>query len=46
MAYVYAAGIVLCSIMTIMVSHPFMTYALQMGMRIRVTCCSMIYKKV
>lgn len=45
-AYLYAAGIVLCSLVSITVFHPFILYAFQLGMRIRLTCCSLIYKKV
>lgn len=45
-AYLYAAGIVLCSLISITVFHPFILYAFQLGMRIRLTCCSLIYKKV
>lgn len=44
--YLYAIGIIMCSILTISFSHPFMVYALQMGMRVRITCCSLIYRKV
>ncbi|KAJ6637207.1 putative multidrug resistance-associated protein lethal [Pseudolycoriella hygida] len=44
-AYLYAAGIVLCSLISITVFHPFILYAFQLGMRIRLTCCSLIYKK-
>lgn len=46
LVYLYAVGIILCSILTISFSHPFMVYALQMGMRVRITCCSLIYRKV
>lgn len=45
-AYLYATGIVLCSLISITVFHPFILYAFQLGMRVRLTCCSLIYKKV
>lgn len=45
-AYLFAAGIVICSLFSITVFHPFILYAFQLGMRVRLTCCSLIYKKV
>ncbi|GFG33086.1 hypothetical protein Cfor_12110, partial [Coptotermes formosanus] len=44
-AYVYAAGVVLCSALNIFVIHPFMMGIVHMGMKIRVACCSLIYRK-
>lgn len=45
-AYLFAGGIVLCSLLSVTVFHPFILYAFQLGMRVRLTCCSLIYKKV
>jgi ATP-binding cassette subfamily C (CFTR/MRP) protein 4 len=45
-AYIYAAGVVLCSALNVIVIHPYMMAILHMGMKIRVACCSLIYRKV
>lgn len=44
-AYQNAAGIVVCTFLMVICYHGYVLYALQMGMRIRQTCCSMIYNK-
>lgn len=44
-AYYYAAGIVLCSFVPVAVFHHFILYIFQIGMAIRVACCSLLYKK-
>ncbi|XP_020285395.1 probable multidrug resistance-associated protein lethal(2)03659 isoform X2 [Pseudomyrmex gracilis] len=44
-AYLYAACIVLCSAINVFVIHPYMMAILHMGMKIRVACCSLIYRK-
>ncbi|EZA62671.1 putative multidrug resistance-associated protein [Ooceraea biroi] len=44
-AYMYATGIILCSAINIFVIHPYMMAILHMGMKIRVACCSLIYRK-
>jgi len=44
-AYMYAVGIVLCSAINVFVIHPYMMAILHMGMKIRVACCSLIYRK-
>ncbi|XP_056646549.1 probable multidrug resistance-associated protein lethal(2)03659 [Diorhabda sublineata] len=44
-AYYYAAGVVLCSLISILLSHPYMFAVCHMGMKIRVACCSLIYRK-
>ncbi|XP_043284648.1 probable multidrug resistance-associated protein lethal(2)03659 [Venturia canescens] len=44
-AYLYAGGIVLCSATVIFFRHPFMMAAIHMGMKVRVACCSLIYRK-
>lgn len=44
-AYGYAAGIVLCSLLPVMIFHHYILYIFQIGMKIRVACCSLLYKK-
>ncbi|KAL6254639.1 hypothetical protein P5V15_013946 [Pogonomyrmex californicus] len=44
-AYLWAAGIVLCSAINVFVIHPYMMGILHQGMKIRVACCSLIYRK-
>lgn len=44
-AYIYAAGIVLCTIVSICFTHPFFIYAWQLGIRLRATCSSVIFRK-
>lgn len=44
-AYIFAGGIVLCSALNIFVIHPYMMAIFHMGMKIRVACCSLIYRK-
>ncbi|XP_012274748.1 probable multidrug resistance-associated protein lethal(2)03659 [Orussus abietinus] len=44
-AYLYAGGVVMCSAINIFVIHPYMMAILHMGMKIRVACCSLIYRK-
>lgn len=45
-AYYYAGGIVACSFVPVAVFHHFILYIFQIGMKIRVACCSLLYKKV
>jgi ATP-binding cassette, subfamily C (CFTR/MRP), member 4 len=45
-AYLYALGIILCTLVPVLVFHPFILYFFQIGMKIRVACCAMLYKKV
>ncbi|XP_039444244.1 probable multidrug resistance-associated protein lethal(2)03659 [Culex pipiens pallens] len=44
-AYYYAGGIVACSFVPVAVFHHFILYIFQIGMKIRVACCSLLYKK-
>ncbi|XP_046392416.1 ATP-binding cassette sub-family C member 4-like [Ischnura elegans] len=44
-AYWHAGGVVLCSGIAIYVSHPYMISAMHIGMKVRVACCSLIYRK-
>ncbi|XP_012058527.1 PREDICTED: LOW QUALITY PROTEIN: probable multidrug resistance-associated protein lethal(2)03659 [Atta cephalotes] len=44
-AYGYAVGVILCSALNVFVIHPYTISMLHMGMKIRVACCSLIYRK-
>lgn len=44
-AYLYAGGVVLCSALNVFVVHPYMMGVLHLGMKMRVACCSLIYRK-
>lgn len=41
----YAGGIVLCSALNVLFMHPYMLSNLHIGMQLRVSVCSMIYRK-
>lgn len=44
-AYYYAAGVVLCSLINVLCVHPYMLGVCHIGMKLRVGCCSLIYRK-
>uniref|UniRef100_A0A1B0C9L7 Uncharacterized protein n=1 Tax=Lutzomyia longipalpis TaxID=7200 RepID=A0A1B0C9L7_LUTLO len=44
-AYLYAGAVVLCSALTVLFMHSFMLSNLHEGMKLRVSMCSMIYRK-
>ncbi|XP_062528577.1 ATP-binding cassette sub-family C member 4 isoform X3 [Bombyx mori] len=44
-AYLCAAAVVVCSALNVFVMHPYMMAILHMGMKFRVACCSLIYRK-
>ncbi|XP_018350478.1 PREDICTED: probable multidrug resistance-associated protein lethal(2)03659 [Trachymyrmex septentrionalis] len=44
-AYGYAVGVILCSALNVFVIHPYTISMLHMGMKVRVACCSLIYRK-
>ncbi|XP_045033103.1 ATP-binding cassette subfamily C member 4 isoform X4 [Daphnia magna] len=44
-AYLYAAGVVLGSVLYTMTLHPYFFLCQHTGMRIRVAACSLVYKK-
>ncbi|KAK9869833.1 hypothetical protein WA026_003562 [Henosepilachna vigintioctopunctata] len=44
-AFIYAAGVVFCSLITVLVVHPYMLGVCHLGMKLRVACCSLIFRK-
>ncbi|XP_059490449.1 probable multidrug resistance-associated protein lethal(2)03659 [Neocloeon triangulifer] len=44
-AYWYAAGVILCSGISIVTLHPYMLGIMHIGMQMRVAACSLIYRK-
>lgn len=45
-AYFYAGGVIACSFFYVISIHPYMLGMLHIGMKMRVACCSLIYRKV
>lgn len=46
MGYVHAAGIVLCSLFSIVINNEFNMYTARLGMKIRAICGSLLYRQV
>ncbi|XP_017068567.1 probable multidrug resistance-associated protein lethal(2)03659 [Drosophila eugracilis] len=44
-AYYYAAGVILCSALNVIIMHPYMLGTMHVGLKMRVGMCSMIYRK-
>ncbi|KAH0554301.1 probable multidrug resistance-associated protein lethal(2)03659 [Cotesia glomerata] len=44
-AYLYASGVIFCSAANVFVLHPSLLAIFHMGMKLRVACCSLIYRK-
>lgn len=44
-AYLAAGVIILCSVVNMFVIHPYMMASTHIGMKIRVACCSLVYRK-
>lgn len=44
-AYLYAGAIVVCNLLPAVTFHPYCLYILQIGMKIRLGCSAMLYKK-
>lgn len=45
-AYVFGIGIILTTLITVLVLHPYMLAVMHIGMKMRVACCSLLYRKV
>ncbi|KAF5277747.1 hypothetical protein FQR65_LT03727 [Abscondita terminalis] len=45
-AYIYAVGVILCSLLVVLFHYPYMNGVLHAGMKVRIGCCSLIYRKV
>lgn len=45
-AYLYACGIVLCSLVPVITFTPFIFYIMEMSMKLRIGCSRLIYDKV
>ncbi|XP_063704489.1 probable multidrug resistance-associated protein lethal(2)03659 [Culicoides brevitarsis] len=44
-AYLWASGIVICSLIPVLTFHPFIMFIFQVGMKLRIGCCCLIYEK-
>ncbi|XP_032579405.1 probable multidrug resistance-associated protein lethal(2)03659 isoform X1 [Drosophila sechellia] len=44
-AYLYAMGVVLCSLISRLFFHPFMKYLFRVGSRVRLACAGLVYRK-
>lgn len=44
-AYLYAVGIIVCTALNLLIIHPFMLGLSHLGMKIRISAISMIYRK-
>ncbi|XP_066250934.1 probable multidrug resistance-associated protein lethal(2)03659 [Euwallacea similis] len=44
-AYLYAGILILTSFLSVMVSHSYMLASHHLGMKMRIACCSLIYRK-
>lgn len=45
-AYYYATGVVMSMFINVLIVYPFLLYLYHTAMKIRVACCSLIYRKV
>ncbi|KAH1013297.1 hypothetical protein HUJ04_002305 [Dendroctonus ponderosae] len=44
-AFFFATCIMMCSLITVGIFHPYIMAGLHVGMQIRVACCSLVYRK-
>jgi ATP-binding cassette subfamily C (CFTR/MRP) protein 4 len=45
-AYLYAAGIVLCAFLDVVINHPYLYYVLETSMKLKIGSTGLVYKKV
>ncbi|GFG28327.1 hypothetical protein Cfor_09080 [Coptotermes formosanus] len=45
-AYMYAGALIFCTIFSVILTHHSFLVCQKIGMRIRIACCSMIYRKI
>lgn len=45
-AYLYASGIVICSLIPVLTFHPFIYYIFEVGMKLRIGSSRLVYDKV
>lgn len=45
-AYLYAAGIIFCSLIPVLTFHPFILHIYEKGTQMRLACTGLLYKKV
>ena len=45
-AYLFAGGVSLCAVLLALFHHPYFYEVQRVGMWLRISCCSLIYKKV
>lgn len=44
-AQLYAAGLMIASVLSVVTGHPFLLGLLHLGMKMRVSLCSLVYRK-
>lgn len=45
-AYLYASGIVICSLVPVLTFHPYIYFIFELAMKIRIGCSRLVYDKV
>ena len=45
-AYTYALAMTLCAVVLVMTFHPYVFHVMRMGMRMKIACNSLMYRKV
>lgn len=44
-AFLYAGGVIMCSAISVLTAHRYGLGLTHIGMKLRVSCCSLIYRK-